>query len=547
MTVKRPISKAFIILSLFAILLLGFSTFGFSTIYYVNTAADAGGDGTTQELTGEHCAFKTIAQVNAASPAAGSSILFNKGNEWREKLTVPTSGSDGSPITFGAYGSGNDPIINGADLVTTWSDEGSNVWSATLATGPNIVFFDGTKGTNDVTPDTDYDWYYDSNTLYIYSTYDPDTAYTDPGIETAKRDGFRLDNKDYITIQNLHMTHADWHGIKLQNGASNVIIDTCTIDYCRVDGICCNDSDGPAIDSVTIQNCTVSYCDETGVSVGQYATNWTIYNNNVQYCDESGVNSASGIGVWGNNATSGGHIIQNNIVKNNWHGIHIDQVATSCTLRYNWVESNNNEGIFMEKVVGDEVYYNISINNAANGIGLKGVAGDPCNEQKIYNNLCYGNGNYNICVGGNGANSVCNNIIKNNICDNATYLELCARDGGENDGTNGSGNVYEYNCFGTEYTDFIRWGATDYSTYDTWETAYSGSTYSVESDPLMTDPANDNFKLNPHSPCVNAGTDVSLTEDYEGLKIRHAPDIGAYENQTNALFFAWNLFKQWWY
>jgi len=90
-------------------------------IYYVNTAADAGGDGTTQELTGEHCAFKTIAQVNAASPAAGDSVLFNKGNEWREQLTVPTSGSDGLPITFGAYGEGADPIINGSDLVGTWT------------------------------------------------------------------------------------------------------------------------------------------------------------------------------------------------------------------------------------------------------------------------------------------------------------------------------------------------------------------------------------------------------------------------------------------
>jgi len=60
----------------------------------------------------------------------------------------------------------------------------------------------------------------------------------------------------------------------------------------------------------------------------------------------------------------------------------------------------------------------------------------------------------------------------------------------------------------------------------------------IGGDPLMTDPSNDDFTLNPHSPCINAGTDVGLTEDYRGLKIRHAPDIGAYENQANAIFFA---------
>ena len=42
--------------------------------------------------------------------------------------------------------------------------------------------------------------------------------------------------------------------------------------------------------------------------------------------------------------------------------------------------------------------------------------------------------------------------------------------------------------------------------------------------------------------CIDAGVDVGLTVDYEGKAIRHAPDIGAYENQTNAVFMA-RLFK----
>src|SRR4030042_6772253 len=82
-----------------------------ATDYYVDTAADAGGDGTTQELTGAHCAFKTISQVNAASYSAGDNIHFKRGCVWREQLTVPSSGSAGNPITFGAYGTGANPKI----------------------------------------------------------------------------------------------------------------------------------------------------------------------------------------------------------------------------------------------------------------------------------------------------------------------------------------------------------------------------------------------------------------------------------------------------
>src|SRR4030042_7211167 len=94
-------------------------------IFYVDTNADPGGDGTTQELTGAHCAWDTIADVNAASFSAGDSVLLNRGCTWREQLTVPSSGSAGLPITFGAYGAGDDAIISGSDLVTSWTVDGT--------------------------------------------------------------------------------------------------------------------------------------------------------------------------------------------------------------------------------------------------------------------------------------------------------------------------------------------------------------------------------------------------------------------------------------
>jgi hypothetical protein len=86
-----------------------------ATKHYV--AVGGGGAGTLVSP------FATIAQVNAHSFAAGDSILFNRGDVWRETLTVPSSGSAGSPIVFSAYGTGSDPIIDGSALLTSWTSE----------------------------------------------------------------------------------------------------------------------------------------------------------------------------------------------------------------------------------------------------------------------------------------------------------------------------------------------------------------------------------------------------------------------------------------
>src|SRR4029077_12491897 len=62
----------------------------------------------------------TIAHVNAQSFNPGDSVLFQRTCAWYgTALTVPSSGSSGSPITFGAYGSGANPIVKGSTLLST--------------------------------------------------------------------------------------------------------------------------------------------------------------------------------------------------------------------------------------------------------------------------------------------------------------------------------------------------------------------------------------------------------------------------------------------
>jgi hypothetical protein len=86
-----------------------------ATTYYV--AAD-GAD--TNNGTSTGTPWQTIAKVNASTFVAGDSVLFNRGDVWYgTSLVAPSSGSSGSPITFGAYGSGANPIVKGSTLLTT--------------------------------------------------------------------------------------------------------------------------------------------------------------------------------------------------------------------------------------------------------------------------------------------------------------------------------------------------------------------------------------------------------------------------------------------
>jgi hypothetical protein len=86
-----------------------------ATIYYVAAAGSDANSGTSAGA-----AWQTIGKVNGTTFAAGDSVLFNRGDVWYgTALVVPSSGSSGSPITFGAYGSGANPIIKGATNLST--------------------------------------------------------------------------------------------------------------------------------------------------------------------------------------------------------------------------------------------------------------------------------------------------------------------------------------------------------------------------------------------------------------------------------------------
>jgi hypothetical protein len=78
--------------------------------YYVDCSAASNGNGT------EAKPWNSTSSINsrAAGFAAGDRILFKAGSTCTGELTPGGSGSDGSPITLGAYGDGAKPVIAAA-------------------------------------------------------------------------------------------------------------------------------------------------------------------------------------------------------------------------------------------------------------------------------------------------------------------------------------------------------------------------------------------------------------------------------------------------
>ena len=236
-------------------------------------------------------------------------------------------------------------------------------------------------------------------------------------------------------------------------------------------------------------------------------------------------------------------------------GIWLDHAGTGNIVRYNISYGNESGGssagigIYLEALGTSsavKAYYNISYGNE---IGI--MLSRETHDCEIYNNVSYNNtvANFNVLGswGGGDAQGMEDNVIKNNISlpgPNAASA-FGALYGGDNDGVDGDRNIYLNNCWGAEGAGFIVWGfGVTKAMYDDWETAYGATTSSVEADPLMTDPASDDFTLQPGSPCRERGAVTGLTADYNGdLVPQGVTDIGAYEYapQSGALFFGCNF------
>ena len=138
-THERSFTNPFYKISL-VLLLLFFGLTGSATIYYVSSSGNDSNSGTSESQ-----AWKSLEKVSSSNFRAGDQILFKKGEEWTGTIKVTSSGVAGSPIVYGAYGTGANPKIYGSEAITGWTHHSGNIYKAPLNTTIEQLFINGKR------------------------------------------------------------------------------------------------------------------------------------------------------------------------------------------------------------------------------------------------------------------------------------------------------------------------------------------------------------------------------------------------------------------
>lgn len=184
-------------------------------------------------------------------PLPGDKILFKRGSFIRGMLNN-ISGSEGMPVTYGAYGEGEPPVFCGSvDLTDAglWHEEEKNIWSCDAVKNDEVgnFVFDNYEayGTLRWTKDDlkeQGDFYdecfgYSENKktvpekhkVYLYSKINPALIYT--SIECVTFNARRLANSGHdIIFENLRFINSGVHAIAGESKSRNIKVLNCEFE-----------------------------------------------------------------------------------------------------------------------------------------------------------------------------------------------------------------------------------------------------------------------------------------------------------------------------
>ena len=136
---------------LFAIGLVLFTFPGNATTYYVSSTGNDANPGTSEDLP-----WQSLTRVNNFFKLyPGDQILFKRGDAWSGTVTVRASGTAGSPITYGSYGTGDKPKIYGSEEITGWTKYSGNIYKAGFNKSINQLFLEDSRMTLARYPNSD--------------------------------------------------------------------------------------------------------------------------------------------------------------------------------------------------------------------------------------------------------------------------------------------------------------------------------------------------------------------------------------------------------
>ena len=389
--------------------------------FYVSTSGNDSNDGLSSTTP-----WKTISKVNSYSFSPGDRVLFNRGDVWREQLTVSSSGTAIQPIIFDAYGTGSNPIISGADNVTGWTLYNGSIYVANVGvmTLPSQLYVDGVFYDIAHYPHSGY-LNATSNSANTTSIIDSNLALTanqivgstvqaravpwriTPSIATAYISGSHtILLSDVVYSSNLNMRTS--YGFYLQNmlwmldspgawvynsSSGKLYLWTANGDNPSGHTVEVSNRSYAIVDSgknhVIIRNLTITYANQNGISVSN-VNNLSLKNLNITGGD---------MGVYFNGVANSS--AQNNIVQNALsYGIRVEGDAASninIDISNNLVNNTGNVGTSPKNsYAGIDVFSGTSIN--------------------INNNTVINNGYLGIEFFGD------QNIIQNNVIDRSCLI-----------------------------------------------------------------------------------------------------------------------------
>lgn len=536
--------------------------------YYVDSII--GNDTRSGASTGN--AWKTLQRVNQAVLAPGDTVLLKRGGLWREKLYIQESGTSVSPISFGAYGTGAPPEIDGSDIVNGWNAAGTNLFAASVGTQPEVVIFDGVMGVREAALEglnAAREWHWANGTLTVYSASVP------ANVEASARQFLaEFISVSYVNFRDINLLHGV-DCIRLVD-TTNVTVENVSItDSAGYAGVLFGAQTAGRGERNTVRNCTITGIVGSSESIGHggfghgifiWGTNIcrqnTFAGNTVHDNGGGGIllidtsaNSVSGNTIYrhgsagivvselnsSNNIIERNHIYENCRTENDCFGINIYRAGNDNLVRYNVV---HNQYVFTDDEVGIPGFTERSGGIRFDGdtwIGVTDKTGNAIVGNLVYdefegiqvfnysnvtvtNNTVYNTTRSGIYVGSYGATGTARDVVlRNNLVHTSAQQLIWSR--------NTTNAVFDFNAYYPDGASAFNLNGT-LRDFASWRAATGQDASSITANPSLVDLATRDFHLQSSSPCIDRGTltgapssDLDNVPRPQGAAI----DIGAYE------------------
>jgi hypothetical protein len=462
------------------------------TVYYVDAA---NGSDANNGLT-ISSPWKTINKVNNSIYVPGDSILFRRGRTWRETLIPSSHGSAGNNITFGAYGTGDLPKIDGTgrNYCVDGKKDYITITNLQLAS-PKQYGIAHTK------------WNSSGTELCTPGWIIKNSRFTNCGVYLFGPDTIVRDN--VFVGPSAIMTTS---GAVIIRGAVAV---NCSILRNIISGYVSrgvwflNAAHSPIVNDNIIYD--IGYT--PGGTGGGYGIDFdgygkpitgtvTALRNKVFGCSANGIEMEN---------CSDGSFISRNMIHDCPTGIYYLNYA-ACA-RYEEQRGND---------VGGVVAYNI-IYHCRNSITLNDVSGVNVWNNTLYDGLgSYPNG---LAIFDAGTYFVKNIDFRNNIVGSGMAKSVSAKYAWKKHFI-----AFDNNAVVNPVIE-IRSPASNLALAQLQAGGAALSCFTTS--PGFVNAAGHNYHLLASSPCINSGVYVGLVQDFEGSIIRGIPDIGALELDPN--------------